>query len=183
MTTEQQTITVDAFFEIAALPENENARLELEGGVIIHMAPSRPENTVTAMRIGYFLNAFVLPKDLGYVTGSDGGFVLAEGRIRQPDVGYISKARAPELPERFELAPDLAVEVVSADEDVFKKTRDHLSAGAKLVWAIYPDEKTVYVFRSRNGEVIGTPFTIGDTLHGEDVLPGFSLPVADIFPG
>lgn len=72
--------TVEEFWEIAHLPENEERRLELEDGVIVEMAVSSPINTVTAGRILHYLNAFVIPRDLGYVTGADGGFKLASSR-------------------------------------------------------------------------------------------------------
>ena len=127
----EKLYTAEEFWEIAQLPENQDKRLELEDGVIVEMGSSSPANTVTAMRIGYFLNGFVIPRDLGYVTGADGGFKVGAKRVRQPDVGFVSKARVPKLTKRFDLAPDLAVEVVSPDEDIFKKAREYLHAGTK----------------------------------------------------
>jgi len=137
----EKLYTADEFFEIVQLPENDEKRLELDDGEIVEMAASSPANTVIAARISYFLNAFVIPNDLGYVTGADGGFVLSEQRVRQPDVAFVSKNRVPTLPKRFNLAPDLAVEVVSPDEDVFKKANEYLRAGTKQVWAVYADER------------------------------------------
>ena len=134
MVLREKLYTAEEFWEIARLPENEGRRLELEDGVIIEMAGSKPINTVTAMRIGYFFNTFVIPRDLGYVTGADGGFKLASRRVRLPDVGFVAKQRLPALPDNFELAPDIAVEVVSPDEDVFKKVREYLDSGTRLVW-------------------------------------------------
>jgi Uma2 family endonuclease len=183
MVLREKLYTAEEFWEIASLPENEDRRLELEDGVIIEMAESKPINTVTAMRIGYFFNAWVIPRDLGFVTGADGGYKLAEKRVRLPDVGFISKERLPKIPKRFEIAPDLAVEVVSPDEDVFKKVREYIAAGTRLVWTVYPDEKTVYVFRpAESAELRVQQFGLDDTLDGGDVLPGFALPVRDIFP-
>ncbi len=180
----EKLYTAEEFFEIASLPENEDKRLELDDGVIVEMAGSSPINTVTAMRIGTFVNNFVMPRDLGYVTGADGGFKLAPKRVRQPDVGFISKVRVPKLPKRFDLAPDLALEVVLEDEDIFKKAREYLRAGSRMVWAVYPDEKTVYVMRlDEDGGIRTLPYDINATLDGGDVLPGFALPVKDIFSG
>ncbi len=72
---------------------------------------------------------------------------------------------------------------MSPDEDIFKKTLEYLDAGTRIVWAVYADEKTVYVFQlDADGSVRSKPFGIGATLDGGDVLPGFSLPVKDIFP-
>jgi Uma2 family endonuclease len=125
----------------------------------------------------------VIPRDLGFVTGADGGFKLASKRVRLPDVGFIAKEHLSQLPGRFEMAPDLVVEVVSPDEDVFKKVREYIAAGTRLVWTVYPDEKTVYVFRPAEGaELRVQQFGLDDTLDGGDVLPGFTLPVREIFP-
>ncbi|MEO8612365.1 MAG: Uma2 family endonuclease [Chloroflexota bacterium] len=179
----EKLYTAEEFWDIAQLPENQDKRLELEDGVIVEMGSSSPANTVTAMRIGYFLNGFVIPHDLGYVTGADGGFKVGPKRVRQPDVGFISKVRALKLPKRFDLAPDLAVEVVSPDEDVFKKAKEYIRSGTRIVWAVYADEKVVDVITpTQDGEFHVQELTINDVLDGGDVLPGFSLPVRDIFP-
>ncbi len=184
MVVKERLYTVEEFWEIARLPENEGRRLELEDGVIVDVGASSPINTVTAMRIGHFFNAFVIPRDLGYVSGADGGFKLAVRRSRQPDVVFISKARLPELPREFKLAPDIAVEVVSENEDIFKKAREYLQAGTRFVWAVYTDEKMVYVctLDEEDGSLRWQPFDINSTLDGGDVLPDFTLAVRDIFP-
>lgn len=117
--------------------------------------------------------------DPGYVTGADGGFKLANDRVRQPDVAFVSKSRYPSLPDEFEGGPDLAVEIVSANEDVLKKTDEYLESGTSLIWAVYPDEQVVHVFAPQRQ---WTKIDINGTLSGEGVLPGFSLFVKDIFP-
>ena len=184
MVVREKLYTVEEFWEIARLPENEGKRLELEDGVIVEMGSSSPINTVTAGRILHFFNAHVIPRNLGYVTGADGGYKLAPRQSRQPDVGFISKERMPQLPREFKVAPDLAVEVVSENEDIFKKAREYLHAGTRMVWAVYADERMVYVMTlNEQGAVVSVPFTEADTLDGGDALPGFTLPVRDIFPG
>jgi Uma2 family endonuclease len=184
MALREMLYTAEEFFEIAKLPENEEKRLELEDGVIVEMGSSSRINTVTAMRIGHFFNAFVIPKRLGYVTGPDGGYKLATGRVRRPDVGFISASRNIKLRGvEFSGAPDLAVEVVSPDEDVFKKAKEYLHSGAKMVWAVYTDEKMVYVCRlDDDGSLRWQPFDLNSTLDGGEVLPGFTLAVREIFP-
>jgi Uma2 family endonuclease len=179
----ERTFTVEEFWAVAQAPENANKRLELEDGVIVEMASSSPINTVTAGRVLHFINAFVIPRNLGYVTGADGGFKLGSKRVRQPDVGFISKASAPKLPKHFNLAPDLAVEVVSEDEDIFKKAREYLQAGTRIVWAVYSDEQIVHVIHlNADGGLTTTPYGIDAVLDGGEVLPGFQLPVREIFP-
>lgn len=183
MVTREKLYTAEEFYQIAELPENGERRLELEDGIIVEMPPSTPLNTVIAGRIITALNNHVLKHKLGYVTVPDGGFKLASGRVRQPDVAFISKKRLPVLPQRFEIAPDLAVEVVSTNEDVLKKVSEYIEAGTQLVWVVYPQERTVHIFRGTTApEPRWQTLGIEDTLDGENVLPGFTLPVRDIFP-
>ncbi|MDZ4763280.1 MAG: Uma2 family endonuclease [Chloroflexota bacterium] len=179
----ERLITADEFFEIIRLPENENRRLELEDGEIVDVAGSTPLDTVTAGRILTFVNVFVMQHDLGYVSGADGAFKLGERRSRLPDVGFVSKTRVPKLPKKFTVAPDLAVEVVSEDEDIHKKALEYFHAGTRLVWAVYTDEKLVFVMRMNDqGGINSVRFGVDAVLDGEDVLPNFKLPVRDIFP-
>jgi Uma2 family endonuclease len=179
----EKLYTAEECFEFAALPENENRRLALGDGVIVDMASFTPINTVTAMRIGHFLNAFVIPRDLGYMTGADGGFKLSEKRVRQPDVSFISKAHIGKLPNGFNLAPDLAVEIVSPDEDIFKKAREYFQAGTQMVWVVYSDERMGYVMTPQeDGALLSVPFDENAVLDGGAVLPGFTLPVRDSYP-
>ena len=184
MALREKLYTADEFFEIASLPENDEKRLELDDGEIIDMGASSRLNTVTASRINYFLSAYVIPKGLGYVTGADGGFKLASGRVRLPDTAFIAKSHGVDLVGvAFAIAPDLAIEVVSPDEDIFKKAREYLDAGTRIVWAVYAEEKTVYVFQlDADGSVRSKPYDVNATLDGGDVLPDFRLPVSDIFP-
>lgn len=173
----EKRYTVEDFRQYAR--ENEDLRLELDDGVIIDMGASRPINTITAMRIGYFFSAFVLPRNLGHVSGADGGYKVGPRKVRQPDVAFVA---VDEIPQEFDFAPDLAVEIVSPGEDVFKKTNDYLQAGTRIVWAVYPDEKNVFVFHmDDDGTIHSKRYEMGDTLDGGDVLPGFTLPVGDIF--
>jgi Uma2 family endonuclease len=117
MVTKEPFYTAEEFWKIA---ENTDQQLELVAGTIIEMSPSSPLNTVIAGRITTFLNNYVIKNNAGYVTVPDGGFKLIGDNIRQPDSAFISKARQPSLPDHFEIAPDLAVEVVSPNEDVLK---------------------------------------------------------------
>ena len=180
MALREQLYTAEEFRAVARLPENEERRLELDDGVIVEMASSSPRNTVIAARMAHFLNAHVLPNNLGYVTAPDGGFKLAQRRVRQPDCAFVSKRRLPHLPDEFDFAPDIAIEVASPNEDVLRKAKEYLAAGARLVWVIYADVETVEVFRP--DEPRWQTLSAEVTLTGEDVLPGFELPVRDIFP-
>jgi len=104
-----------------------------------------------------------------------------------PDVGFIEASKVPLIADRrkpMPFAPDLAVEVASPDqslETMAAKARTYLSGGTRLVWVVWPERRQVDVWRTnrRSGPV--ATLDEGDRLDGADVVPGFSLPVADIF--
>jgi Uma2 family endonuclease len=182
----EKLYTLEEFRVIANLPENDEKRLEWEDGVIIEMGSSSRLNTVTAIRIAHFVTNHVIPNDLGFVTGADGGFFLkSAGRVRRPDVAFISKQHNVDLlGVEFDVAPDLAVELVSPDEDVFKKVKEYIRSGTRIVWVVYAQEKEIDVFTpAQEGEFRVQELTVNDILDGGTVLPGFSLPVRDIFVG
>ena len=80
-----------------------------------------------------------------------------------------------------EIVPDLAVEVISPNDlysDVETKVDEYLQAGVRLVWVIDPGTESVRVHRL-NGSV--QDLSSRDPLSGEDVVPGFSCPVAKLF--
>jgi Uma2 family endonuclease len=185
LTLSERPYSLEDFREIANLPENEEKRLEWEDGVIVDIGPSSRLNTVTGVRVAHYLNAHVLPNNLGFVTGADGGFFLkAAGQVRRPDVAFISGIHNVELiGVEFDIAPDLAVEIDSLDEDVFKKVKEYIRSGTRIVWVVYALEKVVDVFTAaQEGEFRVQELTVDDTLDGGEVLPGFMLPVRDIFP-
>jgi len=185
MAVQEKLYSFDEFWEITNLPENAERRLEFDDGVIIEVGAASKLNTVTAGRMIYFLNAHVIPNDLGLVTAPDAGykFESSGGKYRQPDAAFISKHRIADLQGTYFLfAPDLVVEVVSPDEDIFKKANEYLRAGTRIVWAVYAEDRIVYVMKlNEAGVFVSLPYTIDDTLDGGDMLPGFTLPVRDIF--
>jgi len=180
-------VSIDEFWAFVNLPENANRRFELIEGEIIEMAPSSKINSFIASLINHFLMSYALANKSGYITTADGGYKI-DRSVLQPDVGYISKARSGGLQGNFyDNAPDLAVEVVSVksekEEDAFRKATRYLSNGTRMVWVVYHGDKTVYVCLPKaDGGMTVDIFDSTMTLNGGDVLPDFSLPVADIFP-
>lgn len=178
--------TEDVYWGVAALPENDERRLELDDGEIVDVGESRPINTVLAARIGRYIGNFVDEHDLGIVTSADGGFRLSGGVIRVPDVAFVPKHRLHKLPPRFQFAPDLAVEVVSEaeDEDILRKTLQYLDSGTRAVWAIYPDARVAIIFTLNSDKNLhGERCDIEGALTGGDILPDFSLPMEELFRG
>ena len=111
-----------------------------------------------------------------------------DGRLRRPDVAFARFERWPEnrpVPYRgnpAEVVPDLAVEVISPTDngdDIVSKLNEYLRAGVRLVWLIFPNEKQLYAYTSPRDVRI---FTVDQNLDGSDILPGFLVPMATLFP-
>ncbi len=110
---------------------------------------------------------------------------LLQGLIRIPDVAFIRWAALPggKVPAAPvpQIVPDLAVEVLSDSNTAREMTRkvgEYFATGVRLVWIIDPDPRTVAVYTTATDPVI---LSEADTLSGGDVLPGFALPLKDLF--
>ena len=138
------------------------------------------------MRIGARLNNYVEAADLGEVFAAETGFVLRRDpdTVRAPDAAFVSRGRLSEdePPSGYlELAPDLVVEVVSPSDrrrDVREKAEDWLRYGVRLVWVIDPATRSATIYRSPEDF---SDLLEGDTLSGEDVVPGFSCQLQELF--
>ena len=161
-----------------------NKRTELVRGVLVVREPAGYQHGEVAMRLAAAIYAHVEAHDLGRVFAAETGFTLARrpDTVRAPDVAFISKARLPDPPPRgfAELAPDLAVEVLSPGDrpgEVLAKVADWLTAGAQLVWIVDPIRASVRVYRADGSEAILAEAAV---LHGDDVLPGFELDIVRV---
>lgn len=138
------------------------------------------------MIVGTELTQFSDEHELGEVFGADGGFVLSRHPLIlvAPDVAFV---RAENIPLDYDFRtffpgpPDLAFEARSPSDRpgaVEEKIEKYLANGTKLVWKADPILRLVEV---RRPDRPPQTLYIGDTLYGEEILPGFSLPVARIF--
>ena len=160
-------------------------RCELIRGSLIMMSPSGFRHGRIAGAICALLRVFVQEHRLGVVTGAETGFQIAHDpdTVRAPDVGFVRGERIPETEPLgfFQGAPDLAVEVLSPTDrasEVLAKVQDWLGAGCSSVWVVDPETRTVTVYRSRDQMAV---VTASEVLDAADILPGFRLPVTDIF--
>lgn len=170
--------------QLMDLPDG-GRRRELVDGELREMAPAGFGHGRVALRVGARLDEFAHRERLGVVVAAETGFLLSRDpdTVRAPDAAFVAGHRLPppEEQQRFaELAPDLAVEVVSPSDraaDVTEKALAWLAAGSSLVWVVYPVQRVVAVY-APGGVVrhVGE----GEVLDGGDVLPGLRLPVADI---
>jgi len=132
--------------------DRHNRLFELIDGVLLEKPMGMPES-ILAAAISAFLRAFVKPRRLGIVAGSDGLMRLTSGHVRIPDVSFISWDRIPGRRTPHEpipdLSPDLAVEVLSPSntpEEMAGKRRDYFGSGTRLVWQIDPETRTADVY-------------------------------------
>jgi Uma2 family endonuclease len=175
-------LTADEFWE---LPEVEGKRLELIEGYVIEMPPAGPRHNEIAFYLAVLIFQFVRQHRLGWASGDGTGYLIRGEResVLIPDASFVAAERIPpgETPDTgWTFPPDLAVEVVSPSDradDVNAKVTTYLQAGTRLVWVVWPRTRTIYAFRAGRADTLG----LNDRLDGGDVLPGFSVPVAEIF--
>ncbi len=175
--------TIDDLYRLA---DDEN-RYELVQGDLLMMSPASPVQGRFAVRLIQAIASHVDEHYLGEVYTCEPGFVLQpepDAVIRVPDVAFVRTERIPPPEEQagfWNLAPDLAVEVISPSEtaaEIQAKVRDYLAAGTALIWLVYPQTQTVVEYRSLR-EIV--QYGLDDTLEGGDVLPGFRYPLSRLF--
>ncbi len=173
------TATEKDLIEIEA---REDRTCELVEGTLVEKPICYVESFLAAELIR-ILGAFVAENDRGVVVGESGPIRLMPGLVRMPDVSFVSWKRLPggEMPTEPipDLAPDLAVEVLSANNtaaEMQRKIREYFRAGVRLVWVMDPVARQVTVYTSpTRSRLVGED----DVLTGGKVLPGFTLSVRD----
>ena len=145
-----------------------------------------PRSSAVAIAVAALLYAFVHPRKLGVVGGADWAARLFSNpdTVRIPDVVFVRAERLPggKVPIKFQDgAPDIVIEVLLPTDRfrrIMRKEREYLAAGARLVWVIDPDDRSAVVYRA-DGSI--SEYEADGVLDGEDVLPGFTLKLADIW--
>lgn len=167
--------------ELLRLPRD-GSKYEVVDGELVHMSPAGWLHEKIVANLMGVLRNYVKAKQLGDVIGSSALYVLPGGNKRGPDVSFVAAGRlASEAGRSFpELAPDLAVEVVSPGDrprQVLDKVGEYLQAGVRLVWVIEPKQRQATAYRGLTDVRV---IDGGGSLDGEDVLPGFICPLADV---
>jgi Uma2 family endonuclease len=135
------------------------------------------------------LRNYAKAKQLGAVLDSSTGFWMFNRNCRAPDISFVRRERLQDLGIKrstrkfFPGAPDLAVEVLSPNNtraELDERLRDFFGSGTQLAWIIDPEAETVEVCHSLDRRRLLGPAA---ELDGEQLLPGFRYPVADLFKG
>lgn len=158
---------------------------ELIHGEVVEVTPGGGSHSRLGITLASRILVFTEARELGTVFGADTGFLLKRDpdTVRCPDVAFVATGRLDGIDEtRFlPFAPDLAVEVVSPSDrfrEVEAKAAMWLSFGSRLVWVVEPDLRKVFIYRKDSPR---EELTETDDLTCEDLLPGLTIPLANIF--
>lgn len=171
--------------ELLRIPDD-SFRYELVRGELRKMAPAGQKHGRTILNLTTPLDQHVRANGLGVVFAAETGFRIASNpdTVRAPDVAFVRKERVDAVGDVegfWPGAPDLAVEVVSPHDSyarVEEKVFDWLKAGCRMVIVLNPDQRTASIYRSLSDIRV---LTESDTLSGEDIIPGWSIPVSKLF--
>lgn len=179
----RQQVTAEQLVEIS---QDDAHRYELIQGELIVMSPAGGRHGRLASRLIARLDTFAEQHSLGGTFSSETGFRLERDpdTILAPDVAFITTANL--MPDRvtdsfIPGAPDLVVDVMSPSDTAARtavKVQTWLRHGAQLVWVVEPESATVTVYRADGTLAL---LKSGDTLDGEQTLPGFTYPLAQLF--
>jgi len=170
--------------EFMALPKDGH-RYEIVNGELVDMGSSGALHGYVCSLLVAALASYVLPKKLGVILDSSTAFNMKNGNKRSPDISFFAKERLQgitELPAFLEGAPDLAIEVLSPGntvEEIHDKLVEYFENGTRLAWVIHPSEHYILVYRC--AQEPDRLLKSVDALDGEYIIPGFTLPVADLF--
>lgn len=175
--TTEKTITDE---DLMRLPRDGRKR-ELVDGRLQEVATSFKHDQIVIW-LGRLMGPYA--DDIGGLTASQAGFRMFNRNVRSPDFGFTRYDRFPngEPPDGFaEFAPDLGVEIISPSEepgDMTRKIGEYFASGARQVWHLFPETRTLRVFRSPSDVATYGP---DDEIDLEGLLPGFRSRVADLF--
>jgi len=168
-----------------ALPDT-NRLIELSEGALI-MPPHPTETHQRILDVLYAaMRAFVREHDLGVIRFAPLPVRLWPGKVREPDILFVSRAHASRIGEQFYGPPDLVVEVLSPGTrrtDRGVKMLEYARAGVGEYWLVDPDAHTIEVYTLDEGvyALLGQ-FGAGHKACSQ-VLSGFEVPVDEVFAG
>ena len=180
MTTQKTLLTADEFYLFCC---QNDGWYELVDGEVVELAPPNDEHGEAALNVGTAFNIYARRRGVGRAR-VETGYTLRTGpdTVRGPDVSFVFHPRVEGRGSGFPVgAPDIAVEVFSPSgtaAGMARKVAEYLAAGSQRVWVVYPADRRVVVHCAD-----GTVLSYGgdDVITDEELLPGFSLPLSEIF--
>jgi Uma2 family endonuclease len=173
------TITAKTLWELGSSIEPS----ELIEGELKPMVPPGGEHGRLQAGLIVLLGSSVQESGFGEIFGEI-GYVLRRNpdTVLAPDISIVAANRLPADDSGFlELAPDLAIEIVSpgnAPGEIERKVAIYLESGVRSVWVVYPAERQVVIHAPHAAPRIVS----GDqTLEDPEILPGFSAPLPSVF--
>jgi Uma2 family endonuclease len=171
--------------ELIALP-NDGVRRELVRGELVEMNVPVPRHGEICVNIIFALKSYLRSNALGRAATNDSGIVTERGpdSVRGPDVWYVSFKRIGPgpLPSTYlEVAPEIVFEVLSPSDrwsEVLAKVSEYLHAGVDVVCVADFEDETVHLYYDRKPAL---DLKRGDRLEFPNHLPGFSLPLTELF--
>lgn len=180
MTTQKTLLTAEEFYLFCC--QNEGRYALVDGEVVEIVLPNDVHGEITA-NVGTAFNIYSRRHGVGRAR-VETGYTLRQGpdTVRGPDVSFVFRPRVEGRGSGFPVgAPDIAVEVVSPSDtaaELARKVAEYLAAGSQKVWVVYPSVRQVLVHRA-DGSVLS--YGGDDVITDEELLPGFSLPLSEIF--
>lgn len=158
---------------------------ELVNGRLVPMPMAGRSHAQYVMSLGAKLVSWAEETGRGIVLGGEAGLYTRRNpdTVRGADALFISHERYARCgPSTFlDVAPELVVEIYSPDDrpgETARKVQEYLSIGVDRVWVVSLRRRTIQIHRpAAEPETLG----IGDTLRDEEILPGFSLPLSELF--
>jgi Uma2 family endonuclease len=185
MTTAQGSDKHDALItgdELARMPDHDLT--ELIDGRIVPLSPTNPEHGRLEANVAAALHRFTRTQNLGLVMVGEVGIFTRRNpdRVRGADVVFVSHAQYDRRTKGrgfLDVAPELVLEILSPERpDTDQKVVEYLAIGVRLVLVVDPSVRTISAHRP-NGVV--RSYNDRDVVPCDDALPGFSLPVAEVF--
>jgi Uma2 family endonuclease len=175
--------------DLLSLPDD-GRRYELVHGRLVRMAPTTWGHGQATENLQFALGSYVRAHHLGKIAPAETGFDLTlpgddEDTVLGPDIAFVRMERVPASDAEVfaRLAPDLVVETASKGQhrpEMHAKARLWLKFGVRIVWLIWPRRRSVEIWLPGN-DAPHAELRDDQLLDGDDVVPGFTIPVAEIF--
>jgi Uma2 family endonuclease len=181
--TDEPLLTIEEYERLP--PDPDGYQYELVRGRLVREPAPGAEHGLVDTRVIYALERWCRAAGAGVVM-SNAGFALRvdPDTVRAPDVAFVTAARMPAHGyggSYWRMAPDLAVEIISPSNRraaLSQQVRDYLEAGSRMVWVVDSARRAVTIHETG---VSARTLSADDMIDGGDVLPDFSVRVAEFF--